>query len=907
MLIAEWKAIIRNKFFWGILVALALVPAIYNFIFLGSMWDPYGNLNKLPVAVVNLDKEYKSNNLSFRIGKDVITEMKKSKDLDYHFMDKTLADKGLRDGKYYMVITFPKDFSKNAASLIENNPKSAEVDYKTTRGHNYISAKMSEGAIKELKSKISENITKTYTKKIFNNIDNMKKGITQIANGSDKLASGSSSLKKGTDTLANNLEILASSSLTFKDGSDKLDIGLKQYVSGVNQVSNGTKKLSGGVNNAADGSKKLNNGINQLADGGQKLTKGIGSASDGSQKLSDGVSNAANGGKQLYDGVTQFSNGTSRLSTGTQELADKSKDISTGIEKISDSSKVITQFKNATNQLIGGLSEMKEKTNISESDKQNIKQLSAGLNELNQKLQEEVSDPSISNKIENDLKDTQSILTNLVPKQLTAIQQTDAYKILMKEHPELVGQLENAISNQTAVPDLVTVEMDLKDVSTQLNLLNQQSQKLAQTSRQLLPPSSGIITRLSEGTYEINDTLNQRILPGMNQLNSGLSDFQNQFNIGAKNLTDGFNKFSTGIDKVNSGASDISKKSQELQVGSQKLSNGLDKLHTGSQNLTNGLTNLQKGSVQAKTGIYKLQNGSLALSSGLEKLKDGGTSLVSGISKLQANNAPLSSGSDKLSDGANKLSSGTQKLSNGADSLSKGAEDLNTGTGKLSSSLEKADHKLAKNSLNDKNAKRIASPIKTRHTDKDNAPVNGFGMTPYMICVALFIGALASNVVIGIGFSNSERTSGKDFMLSKIGINGVIAVAQAFIVYGAVYVLGLRANYGIRMLLSVVLISCAFMAINTFFLSWLGKVGEFIMIVILVLQLSTSAGTYPIQLSPGIYQMISPWLPMTYSIRMLRETIGLQGHIGMYVVIFALLSVVFTVLLSVFKKIPKFG
>ena len=62
---------------------MALVPAIYNYIFLGSMWDPYGKLNDLPVAVVNLDKTSELNGKkNSKLGDDVIAEMKKSKDLD---------------------------------------------------------------------------------------------------------------------------------------------------------------------------------------------------------------------------------------------------------------------------------------------------------------------------------------------------------------------------------------------------------------------------------------------------------------------------------------------------------------------------------------------------------------------------------------------------------------------------------------------------------------------------------------------------------------------------------------------------------------------------------------------------------------------------------------------------------
>jgi putative membrane protein len=97
------------------------------------------------------------------------------------------------------------------------------------------------------------------------------------------------------------------------------------------------------------------------------------------------------------------------------------------------------------------------------------------------------------------------------------------------------------------------------------------------------------------------------------------------------------------------------------------------------------------------------------------------------------------------------------------------------------------------------------------------------------------------------------------------------------------------------------------MAINTFFLTALGKVGEFLMIIVLVLQLATSAGTYPLQLAPKIFQVISPWLPMTYGLKMLRETIGLNGAILPYALLFAVLILVFTCMLSFFKKFSRFA
>lgn len=86
MLKREWQAILKHKFFIIVIIALALVPAIYNYIFLGSMWDPYGNLDDLPVAVVNLDKSSELEGKKLKLGNEVTKEMKKSKDLDYHFV-----------------------------------------------------------------------------------------------------------------------------------------------------------------------------------------------------------------------------------------------------------------------------------------------------------------------------------------------------------------------------------------------------------------------------------------------------------------------------------------------------------------------------------------------------------------------------------------------------------------------------------------------------------------------------------------------------------------------------------------------------------------------------------------------------------------------------------------------------
>ena len=123
MIKQEWKNILKNHWIQIVLVALILIPSIYTVVFLGSMWDPYGNSGNLPVAVVNKDKAVDYNDKKLDVGNQLVDKLKDNDSLDFHFVNSKEANKGLKDGDYYMVITIPSNFSKNATTLLDKNPK----------------------------------------------------------------------------------------------------------------------------------------------------------------------------------------------------------------------------------------------------------------------------------------------------------------------------------------------------------------------------------------------------------------------------------------------------------------------------------------------------------------------------------------------------------------------------------------------------------------------------------------------------------------------------------------------------------------------------------------------------------------------------------------------------------------
>lgn len=110
MLKNEWKSLLKNKILLIVIAAVILIPVIYAGLFLKSMWDPYGNLDKLPVAVVNLDKKADYEGTPLDIGREMTEALKENDSLDFYFVDSAEASRGLANGTYYMVITIPEDF-----------------------------------------------------------------------------------------------------------------------------------------------------------------------------------------------------------------------------------------------------------------------------------------------------------------------------------------------------------------------------------------------------------------------------------------------------------------------------------------------------------------------------------------------------------------------------------------------------------------------------------------------------------------------------------------------------------------------------------------------------------------------------------------------------------------------------
>src|SRR5699024_3472788 len=147
----------RHKGFLPILAVLFLVivPCLYGALYLWSNWDPYGTLEDVPVAVVNQDEPVKVEGKKVDAGDQLVDQMQADPIFGWQITDAEDAAEGLADGRYYMTITIPEDFSASLASGADGTPRKAQVEMRRNDSNGYVVGIMAESVQAELHQQIN--------------------------------------------------------------------------------------------------------------------------------------------------------------------------------------------------------------------------------------------------------------------------------------------------------------------------------------------------------------------------------------------------------------------------------------------------------------------------------------------------------------------------------------------------------------------------------------------------------------------------------------------------------------------------------------------------------------------------------------------------------------------------------
>lgn len=799
---AEFKNILHNRLLLISTTVICIIPFLYSIFFLKSVWDPYGSTENLPVAVVNKDVPVEYRGQTMDIGHRMVKELKKNKQLKWEIVSPEKAHYGLTHRKYYTVVTIPKDFSKNATTVLDKHPKQMQLKYETNGSLNYIGQVISQLGMTKLNESIRAQVTRAYATAMFKALHTVGKGMSTASNGAKQLSTGMVTLQSGVN----------------------------QYVAGVSQVNNGVQTLRVSVAPLAAGAQQLASGSQTLANGIRQYTGGVGQLAAGLSKLNANSGALNSGASQLQSGLSQLSTGTKTLSNGANELNGKVNSM-------------IPELQNQMNSMSGDISNK-----------------GAALNNALRPLAS-----------------TQSQMTELSAK--------------LGQISDGIGQIQSAVSSNSSSTKLNSAVGVLNSIDKS-KLSEADQQKLAGVTQQLQSASSNSdqatlvsqLTKLKAGVNNLRTAVDQSATQAGNstkQVQEAALALQNS-------LTNMQSQTSTAIGGM---SSQLTLATSELAKGADKVNSGANTAAAGAGTLTSGIGQYTAGVAQAGAGVGQLTANSGALNAGAGQLAGALGQLNGQVPALTA--------------GVNQLAAGTQQLVDNSPALVQGITKLNVGAAKLSTALGKGAKTINGIKTSNRTAKMIAEPSVEKHSNYSYVPNYGHALAPYVLSVALYVGMLVFNFVYPIRRVADPDASATAWWFSKVVVGAVAAIAMAVVECGIMMMCGLTIDHVPSFFTTTILFGLASMAVVMFLSMTFDNPGRFVAMVLLMLQLGGSGGTFPMEVTMKFYNVIHWYLPMTYSILGLRDSIsgGLGTHYTLFCNLVLLgIAVVFNLLLLLTMK-----
>ncbi|EJV59068.1 YhgE/Pip domain-containing protein [Bacillus cereus] len=850
LLSKEFAEIIKSKKILIPIIAVLFVPILYAGMFLWAFWDPYEQLDDLPVAVVNLDKGAELDGKPIEVGKGLVDNLKDNKSFKWEFVSEKEAKEGMEGRKYYMLVRIPDDFSSNATTLLQDDPKPLNLEYIPNESLNFLSSQIGGTAIEKIKGEVSSTLTKTYAEKMFDSIKDVSKGLADGADGANKLHDGASELHDGSSKVTDGLHTLQGKSGEMKDGvqkladgSNKLQDGSGKVTDGLNTLNSKTGEIQTGIGKLQDGSGKVTDGLNELNSKTGEMQTGIGKLQDGSQKVTAGLNTLVSKTGELKTGTNELSNGMEQLVGGQSQLEGASQKIEKGLQELNST------VKNS----VAGLEEMQSKVpTILNTVNQKIDGAGENVNQLNEFTQSTAGDA----------KNAAQDVANL-QKQIES---------LPKEYQE---QLQPYITN--AAKSTATVQQKAIGVAGGTNKLNEEVKQL----------KGAINQTTSDAQNKLPNTEKlQSLTSGIEELASAQKGFVEKFHgFGEKLNTakEGANTFKNESGQLIAGIN-------QLADGSGQVTGGLGTLSAGANQMAGGVNQLADGSSQVTGGLGTLSVGTNKIIGGVNQLADGSGQVTTGLGTLNGGLNNMATGSTQLIDGVNKLTDGSGKVTDGL-------VKVNDGSGILAEKLGEGAEKTGEVKGTDKTYDMFASPVKVKVEKIAEVPNYGTGFTPYFLSLGLFVGALLLSIVYPLRDTVGVPKSGFSWFISKFGVLLSVGIIQAIVAdVILLFGLGVEVQSIPYFILFSIITSLAFIALIQCLVTAFGDAGRFIAILTLIMQLTTSAGTFPLELIPKYLQPFNAWLPMTYSVSGFKAVVSsgdfnfMWQNIGILMIFIAVLS-----------------
>lgn len=980
MLKAELKSLWHNKLLILIVAAIILIPSIYAGFFLSSMWDPYGDLEYLPVAVVNNDKAVTYNDEELAIGDSLAENLADNDSMAFNVVDEDVAMKGLKNGTYYMVITIPENFSENATTLMDDEPQQMKLEYITNPGNNYISMKLGESAMKTIQANINEEVTRTYAENVFDSIGDVETGFHDATDGTQKMLDGEDQLVDGNELITENLLLLEDGSKTLKDGTHTLSQGANTLNNSMGQLTSGAGELAGGVGQYTDGVSQLSSGISTLKEGTgtlasnvPALTKGVGDLKNGADQITagyEGDAGAVKGSADLANGMKQVNQAVQAISLPDVELSDAQKNqITTQAASVvtSQSAAIKAQAEAAVDAKAAEIKASAQAAATSQvgatSPEEKAQLIEAG--KISGNNAAAASIPTLKNKV-SDLVDTtaglaaQKAMSDVATSfsggesactdAATAAQAAaDAATNAGASFDGVIGILSVIDRTGMTAEQSAAIDSAISAANTAKSSFTSPAGTLISQKAVLDSSATALNGYATSATAEITTASSYaagvvKANPSYSSLGDGIDaivggSFASGYGAGtiANAGTIAYSAVRSASGEIAVSAATSASKTAAVagaqgvatevnnqlgafsgQLGTLKAAT--NQLDAGAGRLNVGINQLYAGTKQVDTGLTTLNGSSVVLAEGVNQLDAGASQLVAGANQLTENSGKLNAGaaglsngtlqvadavsqiaagSNKLDKGAGEITDGAAKLHDGSKELGDGLVELQDGTVTLHDALADGAKEVGENKASDESLDMFSAPVTIEESKMTTVENNGHGMAAYMMSVGLWVGCLAFCLMYPLTEYHGDFKNGFQWWLSKAVIAAPAGTLMVVVLMAVMSkFLGFAPGSVGKTFLVALFAVTAFMCIQYFFDILFGRVGSFLMLIFMVLQLTGSAGTYPIEISGDLAKVLHAWMPFTYSVNGFRAAIaaGETASIMPQLTVLGGIAVVFTIL-----------
>ncbi|MDM5460662.1 YhgE/Pip domain-containing protein [Bacillus cereus] len=876
----HWAAIV-------IVLGLMILPSLYAWFNIKASWDPYGNTKGIQIAVSNQDVGSNLRGKDINIGKEIVDSLKKDKNFGWKFVDEKQAIYGVERGDYSASITIPKDFSEKIATVLNENPQKPEIDYYVNEKVNAIAPKITAKGASGLTEEVSKNFVKTANGEIFKIFNDL---------GID-LETNLPSIEKVKD-LVFKLEA------QFPEMNTLVDKALDDATRAEDIVKVAQKDLPVVESVINDGQEALSNLDKFFANQDQTLKNAPGTIRN-DLVVAQGVMDSAaaftdflmNPGVDLnipdLNGLPEFPARPDLSKLNSDGYKSIAQNINQTVNNVLSSSRAGTAYgKSVLNGLQNG--------------KFDPEQAKKDLNAVSDQLQARTD--GISYLI--------NFFTEL-QKSVTTDFGKSFFQGRVDHLTKLKGGMENANNGIKDVVNVIgtgqEVKKDVTDVANQKldaanTLIDQAEKDYNETFVADYQKAVSTVDQAKADANQIYDNAKADYDKVKNSLEGAKADLQNKGINGLDSTKVALNslngQFQSGIGLIDDMIPVLESTNKVLaDVNSDKnLNNGIAKLNKAKSSLQKGVDATNKGITLVNNGqkptkdvIESINN---AAKDGLAQLTDvlstydaeivpGFNTAIARTKEMSKNTTQILNDADKklpdvkklLEDSSKGLVDGQKKIADIKAEMPATEKKIKELADKIRDFESEEDIKdiirLLKNDV-EKQSDYFANPVNLKENKLFAMPNYGSAMSPFYTVLALWVGALLMVSLLtvevheeGANYKSHEIYFGRLLTFLTIGLS------QAFIVsMGDIFLLGTYVVDKFWFVLFSLFIGGVFVCIVYSLVSIFGNVGKSMAIILLVLQVAGSGGTFPIQMTPPFFQALYPFLPFTYAISAIRETVG---------------------------------